>query len=117
MLKVPFTIIFFFFLISGSTQDKTDAPIDINWVLDEAEWIKALEFRDFKQLEPSLGETATEDASSKVLLSRLYMKNRELKKAIAKIKETDLKALIINISLQLHCPKMDNLVKQKNGRI
>lgn len=78
MLKASITILFFFIIISAKTQNTMDVPItpvpiELNGELDETEWEEALEFNSFMQLEPNLGEKASEITSSKIMCDERFL--------------------------------------------
>lgn len=61
-----------------NAQDKINIPkidkaIVIDGILNDIEWDNAIEFNDFKQLEPDLGEVATEQTSAKTLYDERFL--------------------------------------------
>ncbi|MFV0571119.1 MAG: DUF5916 domain-containing protein [Xanthomarina gelatinilytica] len=50
-----------------------DRAININGELNDAEWGNAIEFKDFKQLTPDLGEMPTEKTSAKILYDNQFL--------------------------------------------
>ncbi|WP_298899105.1 DUF5916 domain-containing protein [uncultured Psychroserpens sp.] len=68
----------FFFLISflAFSQDdltKSNAPIQLDGVLNETSWDNAFEFNGFKQIEPNLGANTTEKVIVKFMYDDQYL--------------------------------------------
>lgn len=79
MYKSPYSFIWIFILILNAQAQsvinipKTTNPIQIDGSPDEDDWTKAVEFKNFKQLEPNLGELATEKSSVKIMYDDVYL--------------------------------------------
>jgi len=78
LLKILNYCFILLYIINTYAQDKINIPkidkaIVVDGELNDIEWNKAIEFNDFKQLEPDLGEMASEQTSTKILYDERFL--------------------------------------------